>query len=77
MKERPQIEIVGWLPSAEAAKRLKIEQGTVRQLVHKGKLDPHYVGSRLYVSEESIERYALTRGARQGGRPRKQVQVTA
>lgn len=60
----------GWVPTSEAAQLLAVEQGTVRRLVVLKVLECNYIGPKMFISTESIERYKAARGGRKGGRPK-------
>ena len=75
MTEKPEPQIItippGWLSSEDAAAALNVQAGVIRTLVKNGVLTRGYVGHSLYVTQESVDAYAASRGPRQGGRRKK------
>jgi len=64
--------VAGMVTVAEAARRLSVSQSRVRQLVHQGDLPARWLGPRMLLAEEDVERRRAmgTRGGRRLTSPR-------
>lgn len=60
----------GWLTTQQAADRLKITPGRVRQMIVSGELPSEKMGRDRVIREEDLE---LVRGRPGRGRPRKEA----
>ena len=65
--------IPGYLTTAQAAERLEVTSGRIRQLICAGKLQATKIGDTWLISEESLEKFVPNwrRPGWEKGRPRK------
>lgn len=66
----------GWMVSERAAQILGVANNTIRTLAYSGILKKAYLGSSLCVSEKSVNEYKANRGSPQGGRKKKNKDVS-